>query len=300
LAIGGGNNIVIGTPSPTSDDWYYPTQSTTVSSDWVWGTVPGQSRNALTNYQIDGVYQNPSRANSGTLVVAVTFTTDPIVTFDSTVQYYLTVNGGDGVTYGTPSPTADNWYDSGTSTTVSSNGIYSRASGTGQRVASWNIDGGTNNNVTTSGTVTTSSLIMVNYYTVNFNSVTQYLIAFAASPSGGGSPSASTSPPISGDTGWYDTGSVISISANPSFGYTLTSWSASTGSITFGSPTSASTTATIGGTGTITAGFLFSPAIPAFPFPFAIPVMLAITALIYLATRKRMLRGQAGPVQQQT
>jgi hypothetical protein len=28
--------------------------------------------------------------------------------------------------------------------------------------------------------------------------------------------------------------------------------------------------------------------------------MLAITALIYLATRKRMLRGQAGPVQQQT
>jgi len=108
LAINGGNSIVIGTPSPTSDNWYYPTQSTTVSSDWVWNTVSGQSRMAITNYQIDGVYQNPTRANSGTLTVTVTFTTDPIVTFDTTTQYYLTVNGGDGITYGTPSPTADN------------------------------------------------------------------------------------------------------------------------------------------------------------------------------------------------
>ena len=43
-----------------------------------------------------------------------------------------------------------------------------------------------------------------------------------------------------------------------------------------------------------------SPPIPAFPFPFAIPVVLAATALIYVAMRRRVLGRQAAPVQRQT
>lgn len=37
------------------------------------------------------------------------------------------------------------------------------------------------------------------------------------------------------------------------------------------------------------------PAIPAFPFSFAIPVVLAATALVYLAMRRRLLGGTHGP-----
>ncbi|MBI3840655.1 MAG: NHL repeat-containing protein [Thaumarchaeota archaeon] len=40
-----------------------------------------------------------------------------------------------------------------------------------------------------------------------------------------------------------------------------------------------------------------SPMIPSFPFPFAIPVVLAITVLIYAVMRRRLLGGETVPVQ---
>jgi hypothetical protein len=81
----------------------------------------------------------------------------------------------------------------------------------------------------------------------------QYQVSFAVSPSGGGT----TSP--SGTNVWENAGS-LSISATPSTNYHFSSWSATTG-ITITSPTSSSTTATISGTGTITANFGLNPAI---------------------------------------
>ncbi len=81
----------------------------------------------------------------------------------------------------------------------------------------------------------------------------QYQITFASSPSAGGS----TAP--SGTSVWEDAGTPgIAISATANSGYAFTGWSASTGSITFAGQSSASTTATIDGTGTITASFASS------------------------------------------
>jgi len=256
LEVTGGHFISYSTPSPTSDNWYYPGSSTTVSSDWVWSAISGESRMAIITYQIDGGNQSQTRAESGTLTTAqVVFDTSHAVTFASTVQYYLAVSGGNGVIYGTPSPTLDNWYDSGTSTAVSSDGVFGRSLGTGQRIASWDIDGGANITVATTGNVTTSSITMSSYHTVTFDSATQYLVTFASNPTQGGGPFASTVPPINGDTGWYDAGSAASILANAEAYWSLTSWSASSGSIAFESTTSESTTATIGDTGVITASF---------------------------------------------
>ncbi len=75
-------------------------------------------------------------------------------------------------------------------------------------------------------------------------------MTFAVSPVGGG-----TTSPTDGPT-WYNDGS-LNIQANPSTGYDFTSWSVTTtsGTISFGSTSSASTTATIHGSGTITATF---------------------------------------------
>jgi hypothetical protein len=80
---------------------------------------------------------------------------------------------------------------------------------------------------------------------------TQYQVTFAISPSGSGT----TSP--SGTNVWEDAGS-LSISASYNSGYSFSVWSA-TGSITITSASSASTTATIGGTGTVTANFIVNP-----------------------------------------
>ena len=68
----------------------------------------------------------------------------------------------------------------------------------------------------------------------------------AVSPSGHGSTSPST-------TAFYNDTSLVSISASAGSGYVFDYWSASSGSITFGSVSSPSTTATIGAAGTITA-----------------------------------------------
>ncbi|MCX6653747.1 MAG: hypothetical protein NTY03_01365, partial [Candidatus Bathyarchaeota archaeon] len=52
LEVTGGNN-------PTGQGWYNGGTNLTLTSDWVWGEVAGQSRSALTNWQLDGVDQNP-------------------------------------------------------------------------------------------------------------------------------------------------------------------------------------------------------------------------------------------------
>ena len=137
------------------------------------------------------------------------------VTASFQLQYYLTVNGGNGVTYGT-APTEGNWYNSGISTTVSSNGVYGRSSGTGQRVASWNIDGGSNTDVATAGTVTTSSVSMSTYHTVNFNSVTQYQVTLDAGATA--ALSSITSATVSGDNYWYDSGTSVTLTLNGVYG----------------------------------------------------------------------------------
>ena len=90
--------------------------------------------------------------------------------------------------------------------------------------------------------------------TVNIAFTTQYQVSFAVNPSGGGSTSPSA-------TAYYNAGSTISISATPATGYVFSSWSAS-GSITFANASSASTTATINGTGTITANFNLADSTP--------------------------------------
>jgi hypothetical protein len=207
---------VTGGSSPTGQGWVNSGSATTASNSWVWGTS-GSTRTALTNWQLDGTNQNPTRQDSGTLTTSsITMNTYHTVNFVSATQYLLTVNGGNSVSFGTASPTGDQWYDSGGTTTVSSNGIYSRSGGSGQRVASWNVDGGSNTAFFSTGTVTTSSVSMTTYHTVTFNSVTQYQVTL---DSGATSALYSiTSPTVSGDTGWYDSGTSVTLVLNGVYG----------------------------------------------------------------------------------
>ena len=105
--------------------------------------------------------------------------------------------------------------------------------------------------------------------TVTGNYVTQYQVTFTVSPSGSGVTS------IAG-TNWENAGPLM-ITATPNSGYTFSSWSSNTGLITF-SPNSASTTANIGGTGTITATFTTSTT------PYTITVTQGANGVITPAT----------------
>ena len=138
------------------------------------------------------------------------------VSFNGVTQYFLSVTGGSSISYGTSSPTGDNWYDSGSSTTVSSSGVYGRSGGSGTRVSAWNLDGGSNTAESTIGTVTTSPISMGTYHTVTFNSVTQYQVTLDSGATA--ALSSITSPTVSGDNYWYDSGTTVTISLNGVWG----------------------------------------------------------------------------------
>jgi hypothetical protein len=181
LNVTGGDAIAYGTASPTSDNWYNSGMSTTVASNWVWNPVSGQSRRAIINWRLDSVDQNPVRRGTGMLVTSsVSMTTYHTVAFVSTMQYYLTVSGGNGVTYSSASPLGDNWYDSGSSTTVSSNWVWNNASSQSRTaITNWQLDGVNQNPARqNTGTLTTSNITMSTYHAVTFVSITQYLVSF--------------------------------------------------------------------------------------------------------------------------
>ncbi len=228
---------VTGGSSTSGQGWYVNSGSATASSSWVWG-ISGGTRSALTNWQLDGSNQNPARQDTGTLTTSsITMSAPHTVNFVSTTQYFLTVSGGNGISYGTASPTSDNWYDSGTSTTVSSNWVWAIVSGQSQyAITNYAIDG-SNQNPTRqeSGTLTTSSVTMNTYHTVAFASTTQYYFSVSSSY---GSPTGQA---------WYDTGSSVSstvttpVSGGTGTQYVTSSWTG-TGSLSSGGSQGSSST----------------------------------------------------------
>jgi len=110
------------------------------------------------------------------------------------------------------SPTGDLWYNYATSVTLTCNGVWGRVGGAGIRAASWNWDGGANNNVATLTPFTSSSVSMTSAHTFNVNTVNQYLVTFSGLAY---SILNSTTPPtLVGDTYWYDSGTAVTVSLN--------------------------------------------------------------------------------------
>jgi len=162
-----------------------------------------------------------------------------------TVSITLTANPSgsivvDGATY--TSQQTFTWIP-GSSHTIAANSPVSGAPGTQYVWASW-ADGGTQSRTITAPSSSTT-------YTASYK--TQWQVAFAVSPSGVGAITVNGQPSA---TAWYDDGASVSMQANPSAGYAFSSWSSDVASITFATSSAASTTATIRGTGTITANFL--------------------------------------------
>jgi hypothetical protein len=78
----------------------------------------------------------------------------------------------------------------------------------------------------------------------------QFQVTLAANPTAAG-----TTSPSAGSSSWVNAGASLPLAASPASGYAFTSWTSSTGTLTFASSTSASTTTTVQGAGTITANF---------------------------------------------
>ena len=212
LGTSGGNGVTISV-SPTSDNWFDSGSSATATSNYVWNSVGGQSRNNLYRWNLDGgSWNNIARANAGTYTTSsIVMSTYHTVNFGDTVQYCLTVTGGNGVTYGALSPTSDNWYDAGASTTVSSDWVWSTVPSVSRTViTNYAIDGANQNPARQdTGTLTTSSLSMSTYHTIAFATITQYYLTNTLIA---GSVNSITASPTSDS--WYDSGTSVNVVLN--------------------------------------------------------------------------------------
>jgi len=178
----------ISSPTVAGDNYWYDSGShvaLVVHGIWARNSTEGFR---LSSYSIN---QAPEVlvASSGTVTILdLAAISGPVaIASNATVQFLLTVVGGSGSTYSVPPPiTGDTgWYDSGTTVRVSTSGSYDSSGGIRQRISGWSIDGGQNNPVGTTSLVTTSAIIMDSEHSVEFLSVTQYLVTISVKDNAG-------------------------------------------------------------------------------------------------------------------
>jgi hypothetical protein len=231
-------------PTVAGDNYWYDSGTVvTLTLNGVWARTL-TSGDRMVSYSVDGGPPT-TVATTGTVtpVSSLPFSSPVAVTASSATQHPLIVTGGSSIAYSVPPPIPGDtgWYDAGTSLTVSSDGVYDRAAGTGQRVSTWNIDGGANTVVSTLGTVTTSPLMMNGRQYVNFGAVTQYEVMLDATSTS--ALSSCTAPTIAGDGMWYDSGTAVSCSLDGVWGRAGASGERLTGySVDGGAPVPVSTT----------------------------------------------------------
>ncbi|MDA4123612.1 MAG: thermopsin family protease [Thaumarchaeota archaeon] len=135
----------------------------------------------------------------------VTISNSPTISYSN--QFYLTLAGGS---------VQSQWYDNGAEAVVSEPDVYGRSSGTGQRLASYNLDsGGESQVIPTLGNVTVS-VVMNAPHAISFTSVTQYEVSLG--PSLAQALASITPPTITGDDYWYDSGSKVSVALDGTWG----------------------------------------------------------------------------------
>ncbi len=186
-------------------------------------------------------------------------TSNPSITFANTnsASTTVTVNGAGTITATfTPQYQVTFATSGGGSSTISPSGTHNYTAGqqvpvnvtivSGYSFVSWSASTGSITFANSASTSTTATINAAGSITANF--VPLYSVLFAAN--GGGSSTTSPS-----GTQIYTAGKQVTITANPASGYSLISWNASTPAITFANSRAASTTASINGSGTITAFF---------------------------------------------
>jgi len=211
------------TPPTLSGDnyWYDNGSKVVVVANGVWG------RNSTTGYRLSSYSVNGGKgqsvaSGSVTLLNLASISSPQSIASTKTAQYLLAVSGGGGYTYSVNPPISGDteWYDSGTTLTVTTNGTYNSQGGMRLRVASWAIDGGPAKAAGGTAMVTTSAIVMDAHHTVTFNSVTQFLVTIVVRDNSGADVLESAGMQLNVNGGtlsltgnqiWLDSGSDLSV-----------------------------------------------------------------------------------------
>ncbi len=184
-------SIVSVTPPSISGDpgWYDSGTTVQVVYNYVWNVTEGLSRTTAVSFLIDASSTNLPRSASGTFTVSVVAARPLTINVVPVLQYHLTISGGTNITTSTKSPTNDDWYDSGSTLTLSTPYTWNIEAGKSrQNLVSYAFDGIVDN-VTReeSGTFTTPAITFIGPHSVAFNSIVQYVISFEFKDNAGAS-----------------------------------------------------------------------------------------------------------------
>jgi hypothetical protein len=203
------------TPPPIAGDnyWYDSGTEVTYTGNGVYGRTQGEGER-VSSWWVDS--NTPTTVlTTGTFPVSIVMTAPHSLHTTTISQYQVNLTGTYGVAQVTP-PTipGDNyWYDTGTVVSLSLQGVFDRASGTGERVVSYSVNNGGIIGVTTSGPVPVlSSVSLTSPYTVSVQTVTQYELSLDKTTVT--ALSSITPPTINGDNYWYDLGTPVTLTLN--------------------------------------------------------------------------------------
>jgi hypothetical protein len=214
----------ISLPTIGGDDYWYDSGSgVSVVLNGTGSQGPG-ARYRLVDYSINGATPLAFEGTGPVDVLEIASLGAPeSIAATITTQYLLTVSGGNGVSISLPSPTGDGWYDNGTGITISSSYVWNVTEGQSrQTLSAYGLDGATVSiRRAQTGTFTTPTLVMSKPQTLQFNSVTQYLVSFVFTDSTGAnriSPSGLEltvqglgTISLANDSEWLDSGSTFTI-----------------------------------------------------------------------------------------
>jgi len=161
-------------------------------------------------------------------IVTKAMTAAQFVNSTSVTQYLVTTDKGGTsalVSMTSPSiPLDSGWYDASTPVGLVMNGVWGRASGTGQRLAGYSLNGGTEVAVATSSLVDVLNLTKISSpEAITTTVVIQHQVTL---DSGATTSLYSITPtPIPQDKYWYDSGSAVAVSLEGVWGRTSTTGS---------------------------------------------------------------------------
>lgn len=164
------------------------------------------SRFNLNSYSMDGGPVTLIPRDNGTLSLRVTTTSDHQIIFYSTLQHPTHITGTDIFKFFPPSPTQDNWFDSNSSISVSTPYVItSNQENARKQLIGWTTDKSYTNVISRNetGFYTLSNINANEFHKINFEYKNQYYVNVISNFG------------RSIGSGWYDEGSIITISVIP-------------------------------------------------------------------------------------
>lgn len=201
--------MVTVTGAQVSPQWYNSGATAQILVAGVSGRASGLGQR-VTSYSVDGGAATIVQPTTGTVAIAVVMNTAHQVQVNSAKQYQVTLDSSATkmlASVTSPAVSGDNyWYDEAASVKLVLNGVGSRSAGTGDRLASYSVNGEVTQ-VSTANQVTVLNIsALLSPRTVSAVTAIQFQLS---TPSG--LIESITAPPIAGDAEWYDAGTLVAV-----------------------------------------------------------------------------------------